>query len=187
MILFTLQWGHFTESWWLFINMFQILLKSILNSSIICRQTHFFDVNQFFSLAVVGQLERKSLYCPRTQWMKCNFLTMGEEEKTSERRRKMNEGRAISSYFLPSGSNNFPLLMLSLKCFHVEKSTWRFFLIYWSYCKWFISACYSKEENVCIYNLSSKHHNLLHLWNYVLFLLTSTRTLHFQLLPSDFS
>ncbi len=149
--------------------MFQILLKSILNSSIICRQTHFFDVNQFFSLAVVGQLERKSLYCPRTQWMKCNFLTMGEEEKTSERRRKMNEGRAVSSYFLPSGSNNFPLLMLSLKCFHVEKSTWRFFFIYWSYCKWLISACYSKEENVCIYNLSSKHNNLLHLWNDFLF------------------
>lgn len=28
-----------------------------------------------------------------------------------------------------------------------------YFCLYWSYCKLFISACYSKEENVCLYNL----------------------------------
>lgn len=84
---------------------FRYFSKNILNSSIICRKTNLFNVNQFFSLAVIGQLEKKS-YCPRTQWMKCNFLTMCEEGRMNERRRKKKrmkgdewgEGLVVSSH-----------------------------------------------------------------------------------------
>lgn len=53
----------------------------------------------------------------------------------------------------------------------------------WSYSERFISACFSKEKNICLHNFGLKSNNLLHLWNNFPFQMTSSIPLTFQPLP----